>query len=104
MTVPWTLEEALQIIRKIALIVHGCGLEVALCVRPVLTDHSSNDLDVLLFVEGSDTCSLESCLKDMRDHLPEVRAVGALQTVASERKATVWLHDGRHIDARFVVC
>lgn len=73
-------------------------------MRPVLTVHSSKNLDVLLFVEDSDTCSLEGYLKNMSDHLPEVRAIGTLQTVASKRKATIWLHDGRQLGARFVVC
>lgn len=104
MSLQWTLDEALQIIRKIAPIVHGCGLEVALRVSPLLIEQNSGDLDLLLFVEEPGICSPERCLKEMKDHLPEVRAVAALQSVASERNATIWLRDGRHLEVHFVVC
>lgn len=104
MALPWTLEEALQITRKIAPIVHRCGVEVTLRVSPLAIQQNSDDLDVHLFVEKPGICGLECCLKEMKDNLPEIRAVGALQPVTSQRNATVWLRDGRHLEAHFVVC
>jgi hypothetical protein len=103
MTLPWTLEEALRISRKIAPVVRGCGLEVVLRVSPLFIGHNSDDLDLLLLVEEPGICSPERCLKELKDHLPEVRAIGALQSVASESNASIWLHNGRHLEMRFVL-
>jgi hypothetical protein len=96
----WTLEQALPIIRKIAKVAKKCGLDMALRGSVLLRGESRNDLDLLLIVEDPEILNVERCLREMR-HLPEVREIGYLHPVGGGRNATVWLRDGKRIEARF---
>jgi hypothetical protein len=98
----WTLEDALLIIRKIAPIAKRCGLCLALRGSVLLRGESNNDLDLLFVVEEPDICSVHGCLKEIAT-LTEIHKVGDVHPVGEkEQNATIWLHDGRHIEARFL--
>lgn len=101
MSLKWTLDDALPIIRKIAPIARECGLDVALRGSVLLRGESTNDLDLLLVVEDPDILNVQRCVKGMR-HLQEVRDIGYLHPVGGGQNATVWLRDGRRIETRFL--
>jgi hypothetical protein len=97
----WTLENALPLVREIAPIAQRCGLSVALRGSVLLRGESYNDLDLLFVVEEPDICDVRRCLQEIA-LLPEIHAFGAVHPVGGGQHATIWLHDGRHIEARFL--
>jgi hypothetical protein len=88
----WTLDEALPLIRKISDAARSCKFSVALYGSVLEQAESSRDLD-LFFVKQDPACNVELCRNEIRK-LPEVRHFG---------HCVIWLVDGRHIDAQFLL-
>jgi hypothetical protein len=88
----WTLHEALPLIRKISDAARSCKFSVALYGSVLEQGKSSKDLD-LFFVAQDPACDVVRCRNEIRK-VPEVRRFG---------HCTIWLVDGRHIDAQFLL-
>jgi len=88
----WTLDKALPLIKKISDAARSCGFSVALYGSVLEQGKSSKDLD-LFFVEQDPGRDVELCRNEIKK-LPEVRRFG---------HCAIWLVDGRHIDAQFLL-
>jgi hypothetical protein len=95
----WTLEDAILLIRDIEPIANQAGFTVAL-YGGVLIRGTGNDLDLFFVEQDSDICSVEECLQGVVA-LPEILRYGAPNDLRNEICYTIWLKDGRHIDAHF---
>lgn len=95
----WTIEDALPVVRSIAVIGREHGFSVALYGSVLVAGERSKDLDLFFVAAGNRTSAIhaQACLKAIAKEFGI--ECSRLTTICTSR---IELGDGKHIDAQFL--
>jgi hypothetical protein len=95
----WTIEDALPVVRTVAIIGRDHGFSVALCGSVLVAGESGKDLDLFFIAAENRTCAAhaQACLKAIAERF----GIGCprLTPICTSR---IELGDGKRIDAQFL--
>jgi len=106
---PWSLEEALALIRMLEPKLTQVGFHVALMGSVLIEGHSTNDLDLILFPHSSNRVDVESArleltIAGLRPVISRARVAAAWEREGSSdaKHVEVWAYNDKRVDLFFM--